>query len=75
MSFSPDEHERRLRTLLTSLKQYRDEEQAQGRQESDERRRAWHDGRASAYLDAIERLQALLPDGSDGATDAPARHN
>ncbi|WP_027483284.1 hypothetical protein [Deinococcus pimensis] len=49
-----------LRVLLLSLERYHAEEHAQAQRESDERRRAWHDGRASAYADVAERLIAVL---------------
>lgn len=54
----------RLDSLLASLRQYQREEHAQAQQERDERRRAWHDGRASAYGDIMERLKSM------GAHDA-----
>jgi hypothetical protein len=53
----------RLAALLDSLRRYHDEEHAQGQQEDDERRRAWHDGRASAYGDVAGRLEDLLSGG------------
>ncbi len=60
-----------VRALLTHVQQYDLEERTQGQQESDERRRAWHDGRASAYQDVIERLTTLLdapaPEAADGS--------
>lgn len=63
--------ERDLRTLLTHARQYEREESTQGQQETDERRRAWHDGRASAYQDITHQLQALLEaPRSEGPDDA-----
>jgi|GEM_PF-6980033 len=52
------EHE--LQELLTLLDRYAQEEHAQAQVESDERRRAWHDGRASAFESAAQRLHRLV---------------
>ncbi|WP_146237248.1 hypothetical protein [Deinococcus yavapaiensis] len=60
MTISAEARTNEMRALLASLEQYRLEEQAQALQEKDERRRAWHDGRASAYGDVVERLKGLL---------------
>jgi hypothetical protein len=57
-----------LGLLLASLRRYGQEERQQAEQETDERRRAWHDGRASAYEDVIERLAVL------GLTDLPGEN-
>ncbi len=53
-----------FRALITSLERYRAEETAQAQLELDERRRAWHDGRASAYADVIEQLGVMLTSGA-----------
>lgn len=50
-----------LRGVVDTLRQFQSEEHARAQEERDERRRAWHDGRASAFQDALERLVALLP--------------
>lgn len=57
---SEDDLRVRLLALWQTLEQYRHEEHAQGQGEQDERRRAWHDGRASAYQDVVEQLESLL---------------
>ena len=57
--------------LLASLRSYGQEERQQAEQETDERRRAWHDGRASAYEDVIERLAALRWSDLPGENGGP----
>ncbi|WP_110888441.1 hypothetical protein [Deinococcus yavapaiensis] len=66
---------RELQALLTHMRQYDLEERTQGQQEADERRRAWHDGRASAYHDIIDRLAALLEEPRIESTDDLASHS